>query len=107
MMPISNLFARFPRLVHDLANTLKKDVELITIGADTELDKGLIEKIADPLMHLIRNSLDHGIESPKVRKAAGKHEKGTVTLSAMHQAGSILIEVTDDGAGLNQALIIN
>ena len=107
MMPISNLFSRFPRLVRDLANTLKKDVELITIGEDTELDKSLIEKIADPLTHLIRNSLDHGIESPKARKAAGKPEKGTVTLSAMHQAGSILIEVSDDGAGLNQALIIN
>ena len=107
MMPISNLFARFPRLVRDLASTLKKDVELITIGADTELDKGLIEKIADPLTHLIRNSLDHGIELPKARKAAGKPEKGTVTLSAMHQAGSILIEVSDDGAGLNHALIIN
>ena len=107
MMPISNLFARFPRLVRDLASALKKDVELITIGADTELDKGLIEKIADPLTHLIRNSLDHGIESPKARKAAGKPEKGTVTLSAMHQAGSILIEVSDDGAGLNHALIIN
>lgn len=107
MMPISNLFSRFPRLVRDLASTLKKDVELITIGEDTELDKGLIEKIADPLTHLIRNSLDHGIELPKARKAAGKPEKGRVTLSAMHQAGGILIEVTDDGAGLNQALIIN
>lgn len=107
MMPISNLFTRFPRLVRDLAGQLKKEVELVTIGEDTELDKGLIEKIADPLTHLIRNSLDHGIESPKTRKAAGKPAKGTITLSAMHQAGSILIEVTDDGAGLNQTSIIN
>lgn len=107
MMPISNLFSRFPRLVRDLASTLKKEVELITIGEDTELDKGLIEKIADPLTHLIRNSLDHGIELPKARKTAGKPTKGTVTLSAAHQAGSILIEVADDGAGLNHELIIN
>lgn len=107
MMPISNLFSRFPRLVRDLANTLKKEVELVTIGEDTELDKGLIEKIADPLTHLIRNSLDHGIELSKARKTAGKPTKGTVTLSATHQAGSILIEVADDGAGLNHELIIN
>lgn len=107
MMPISNLFARFPRMVRDLAGLLKKEVELVVIGEDTELDKGLIEKIADPLTHLIRNSLDHGLESPKARKAAGKRAKGTVTLSAMHQGGSILIDVIDDGAGLNQALIIN
>lgn len=107
MMPISNLFSRFPRLVHDLVNKLGKDAELIVIGEDTELDKGLIEKIADPLTHLIRNSLDHGIELPKVRKAAGKPATGTVTLSASHQGGSILIEVADDGAGLNQDLIIN
>jgi two-component system, chemotaxis family, sensor kinase CheA len=106
MMPISNLFTRFPRLVRDLASKLKKEVELVTVGEETELDKSLIEQIADPLTHLIRNSLDHGIESPAARKAAGKPAKGKVTLSAMHQGGSIMIEVIDDGAGLNQALII-
>lgn len=106
MMPISNLFTRFPRLVRDLASKLNKEVELVTIGEETELDKSLIEKIADPLTHLIRNSLDHGIESPELRKAAGKQAKGKVTLSAMHQGGSIMIEVIDDGAGLNQDLII-
>ena len=106
MMPISNLFVRFPRLVRDLAGQLKKEVQLITLGEETELDKVLIEKIADPLTHLIRNSLDHGIESPKQRKALGKPEGGTIILSAMHQGGNIMIEVADDGAGLNSALII-
>lgn len=107
MMPISNLFSRFPRLVHDLVNKLGKNAELIIIGENTELDKGLIEKIADPLTHLIRNSLDHGIESPAIRKATGKPTNGTVTLSASHQGGSIVIEVADDGNGLNRDLIIN
>lgn len=107
MMPISNLFTRFPRLVRDLASKLKKEVELITIGEDTELDKGLIEKIADPLTHLIRNSLDHGLELPKARNAAGKPNKGIITLSAMHQGGSIVIEVADDGAGLDRERIIS
>jgi two-component system, chemotaxis family, sensor kinase CheA len=106
MMPIGSMFSRFPRLVRDLAATLKKEVELITIGEDTELDKGLIERIADPLTHLIRNSLDHGIESPKKRKAAGKSPKGKITLSAMHQGGNIVIEVTDDGAGLDADRIL-
>ncbi len=106
MMPISNLFVRFPRLVRDLAGQLKKEVQLITLGEETELDKVLIEKIADPLTHLIRNSLDHGIESPKQRKALGKPEGGTIILSAMHQGGNIMIEVADDGVGLNSALII-
>ena len=107
MMPISNLFNRFPRLVRDIANKLNKDVELVTIGDDTELDKGLIERIADPLTHLIRNSLDHGIELPKQRIAAGKPAKGKIILSAMHQGGSIVIDVIDDGAGLNREKIIS
>lgn len=107
MMPIGAIFSRFPRLVRDLAGKLKKEVELITIGEDTELDKGLLERVADPLTHLIRNSLDHGIELPKKRKAAGKPAKGTITLSAMHQGGSIVIEVSDDGAGLDRERIIS
>jgi two-component system, chemotaxis family, sensor kinase CheA len=107
MMPISFVFSRFPRMVRDLTQKLNKEVELITIGEDTELDKGLIERIADPLTHLVRNSLDHGIESPKARKAAGKPAKGKITLSATHQGGNIVIEVADDGAGLNRERILN
>ncbi|OIQ77722.1 chemotaxis protein CheA [mine drainage metagenome] len=106
MMPISFVFSRFPRVVRDLASKLDKQVELVTIGEATELDKGLIEKIADPLTHLVRNSLDHGIESPDRRIAAGKPAKGTITLSASHQGGSIAIEVSDDGAGLNRDRIL-
>lgn len=106
MMPISFVFGRFPRVVRDLAGKLNKQVELVTVGENTELDKGLIEKIADPLTHLVRNSLDHGIEVPEIRLAAGKPEKGTITLSAAHQGGSIVIEVSDDGAGLNREKIL-
>jgi len=107
MMPISFVFSRFPRVVRDLASKLGKQVELVTRGENTELDKGLIEKIADPLTHLVRNSLDHGIESPEKRTAAGKPAKGTITLSASHQGGNIVIEVTDDGAGLNRDRILS
>jgi two-component system, chemotaxis family, sensor kinase CheA len=107
MMPISYVFSRFPRLVRDLASQLGKQVELTTQGENTELDKGLIEKIGDPLTHLIRNSLDHGIEPPTARIKAGKPAKGSITLSASHQGGSILIEVSDDGAGLNRQRILS
>jgi two-component system chemotaxis sensor kinase CheA len=106
MMPISFVFSRFPRVVRDLAGKLGKQVELKTIGEGTELDKGLIEKIADPLTHLVRNSLDHGIELPEKRLAAGKDAKGTITLRASHQGGNIVIEVSDDGAGLNRDKIL-
>ncbi|MDP1907199.1 MAG: hypothetical protein Q8K85_02775, partial [Hyphomicrobium sp.] len=106
MMPISFVFSRFPRVVRDLAGKLGKQVELKTVGEGTELDKGLIEKIADPLNHLVRNSLDHGIESPEKRVAAGKPAIGTITLRAFHQGGNIVIEVGDDGAGLNRAKIL-
>lgn len=106
MMPISFVFSRFPRVVRDLAAKLGKQVELKTVGEGTELDKGLIEKIADPLTHLVRNSLDHGIESPEQRLAAGKPAKGAITLRAFHQGGSIVIEVSDDGAGLNRERIL-
>ncbi|MCP5244444.1 MAG: chemotaxis protein CheA [Burkholderiales bacterium] len=106
MLPISFVFSRYPRVVRDLAAKLDKKVELKTVGEGTELDKGLIEKIADPLTHLVRNSLDHGIESPEKRIAAGKLAKGTITLRAFHQGGSIVIEVGDDGAGLNRERII-
>lgn len=106
MMPISFVFSRFPRVVRDVAAKLGKKVELKTIGEGTELDKGLIEKITDPLTHLIRNSLDHGIESPEKRVALGKPAQGTITLRASHQGGSIVIEVMDDGAGLNAEKIL-
>ncbi len=106
MMPISFVFSRFPRVVRDLAGKLDKQVELKTVGEGTELDKGLIEKIADPLNHLVRNSLDHGIESPDRRLAAGKPATGTITLRAFHQGGNIVIEVADDGAGLNREKIL-
>jgi len=106
MMPISFVFSRFPRIVRDLAGKLGKQIELKTVGEGTELDKGLIEKITDPLTHLIRNSLDHGIELPEKRIAAGKPAKGTITLRAFHQGGSIVIEVADDGAGLNREKIL-
>jgi len=102
MMPMDFVFSRFPRMVRDLAGKLGKKVELVTIGASTELDKGLIERIVDPLTHLVRNSVDHGVEMPDKRKAANKPEAGKLTLSAAHKGGSIVIEVTDDGAGLNR-----
>lgn len=107
MMPISFVFSRFPRVVRDVAAKLNKKVELKTIGEGTELDKGLIEKITDPLTHLIRNSLDHGIESPEKRVSQGKPAQGTITLRASHQGGSIVIEVMDDGAGLNRDKIMS
>jgi two-component system chemotaxis sensor kinase CheA len=106
MMPISFVFSRFPRVVRDLAAKLNKQVELKTVGEGTELDKGLIEKIADPLNHLVRNSLDHGIETPDKRVAAGKDPKGTITLRAFHQGGNIIVEVADDGGGLSREKIL-
>jgi two-component system, chemotaxis family, sensor kinase CheA len=107
MLPISFVFSRFPRVVRDVASKLNKQVELKTLGESTELDKALIEKIADPLTHLIRNSLDHGIESPDKRIAAGKPAHGTITLNAFHRGGSIVIEVADDGGGLNRGKILS
>ena len=106
MMPMEYVFSRFPRLVRDLAGKLGKQVELIQQGSSTELDKSLIERIIDPLTHLVRNSLDHGIELPEARIAAGKSASGRLTLSAEHQGGNICIEVTDDGAGLNRQRIL-
>ena len=106
MMPMAFVFSRFPRLVRDLAARLGKQVELTLQGSSTELDKSLIERIIDPLTHLVRNSLDHGIELPKSRIAAGKPACGRLILSAEHQGGNICIEVSDDGAGLNRERII-
>jgi two-component system chemotaxis sensor kinase CheA len=106
MMPMDYVFSRFPRMVRDLAGKLGKKVEFVTRGAATELDKGLIERIVDPLTHLVRNSVDHGIEMPEKRRATGKSEAGTLTLSAAHQGGNIVIEVSDDGGGLNRDRIL-
>ena len=106
MLPISFIFNRFPRVVRDTAGKLGKQVELILQGEHTELDKGVIEKLSDPLTHIIRNSVDHGIEMPADRVAAGKPEKGTVRLSAYHQGGRIVVEISDDGRGLARDKII-
>lgn len=106
MLPVDAVFRRFPRLVRDLSSRLGKQVRLRTVGEGTELDKGLIEKIADPLVHLVRNSIDHGLEMPDVRRDAGKDETGTITLAASHQGGHIVIEVSDDGRGLDRTKIL-
>jgi two-component system chemotaxis sensor kinase CheA len=106
MMPMDYVFSRFPRLIRDLSAKLGKQVQLVTVGKDTELDKSLIERIIDPITHLVRNSLDHGIEGPEQRTAAGKDPVGRLTLSARHQGGSIVIEVKDDGAGLPRDRIL-
>ncbi len=107
MIPMSMVFNRFPRMLRDLATKLEKKVELVTQGEATELDKGMVEKITDPLTHLVRNSCDHGIELPAERLARGKPEQGTITLVASHQGGSIVIEVRDDGKGLNREKLIS
>jgi two-component system, chemotaxis family, sensor kinase CheA len=106
MMPIAFVFSRFPRLVRDLAAKLDKQVDLKLVGEQTELDKGVIEKIADPLTHLLRNSLDHGLETREEREASGKPEVGTIALRAFHQGGNIVIQVVDDGRGLNRDKIL-
>jgi two-component system chemotaxis sensor kinase CheA len=106
MLPIGFSFNRFPRLVHDLSRKLGKKVDLKLSGENTELDKTVLEKISDPLVHLVRNALDHGLESPELRLAAGKSETGTLELHAFHEGGSIVIEVRDDGAGLDKDRIL-
>ncbi len=106
MMPMDYVFSRFPRMVRDLAAKLGKKVDFVTQGAATELDKGLIERIIVPLTHLVRNSIDHGIELPAVRQAAGKDATGRLTLSAMHRGGHVVIEVSDDGGGLKRERIL-
>jgi two-component system, chemotaxis family, sensor kinase CheA len=101
LMPIANLFRRFPRIVRDLAGSLGKQVVLEMTGEETELDKQVIEEVGDPLTHLIRNAVDHGLESPEKRRAAGKPEEGRIELKAYHEGGSVVIEIVDDGAGIN------
>ena len=107
MLPISFVFSRVPRLVHDLSGKLGKKVNLVTLGESTELDKTVMEKIGDPMVHLVRNALDHGIETPEQRRAAGKDETGTLTLNAYHKGGNIIIELSDDGAGINKERVLN
>ncbi|OHE84035.1 MAG: chemotaxis protein CheA [Lysobacterales bacterium RIFOXYD1_FULL_69_11] len=106
MLPVEFAFSRFPRMVRDVASRLNKKVRLKTSGEATELDKGVIEKIVDPLVHLMRNAIDHGLESPEERRAAGKDETGTISMSAAHQGGHIIIEVGDDGRGLDRERIL-
>jgi two-component system, chemotaxis family, sensor kinase CheA len=107
MLPINVVFSRFPRMVRDLAQKLGKNIDLKLTGEQTELDKTVLEKIGDPLVHLVRNSIDHGIEAPGVRTAAGKPAAGTVHLDACHRGGNIAVEVSDDGAGLDKDRILN
>jgi two-component system chemotaxis sensor kinase CheA len=107
MLPIGFVFSRYTRVVRDLASKLGKQVQLVTVGEQTALDKGVIEKLADPLTHLVRNSLDHGLETPQERVAAGKSPTGTVTLRASHQGGSVVIEVMDDGRGIDRARVLD
>ena len=106
MLPIGSVFNRFPRLVRDLERKLGKQVKLELHGEHTELDKTVLEKIGDPLVHLVRNAIDHGLESPEQRRAAGKNETGTLRLDAYHEGGNIVVQISDDGAGLNRAAIV-
>lgn len=107
MLPISSAFNRFPRLIHDLSKKTGKKIELILKGEQTELDKTVMEQIADPLVHLVRNAVDHGIEPTDVRLANGKPEQGTIILNAYHQGGSIVIEISDDGGGINRKAVFD
>ena len=106
MVPIGETFARFRRVVRDTATQLGKDVSLELVGGETELDKSMVERIADPLMHLVRNALDHGLESPEDRVAAGKPAGGTLVLAACHESGSVLIRITDDGRGIDRRKVL-
>ncbi len=99
--PVSAVFQRMPRLVRELATKTAKKVRLEMAGENTEVDRSIIERLGDPLTHIIRNSIDHGIEAPRTRAAAGKREEGTIRLAAEHRGGRIVIEVSDDGAGIN------
>ncbi|MEP5980558.1 MAG: chemotaxis protein CheA, partial [Marinobacter alexandrii] len=105
MQPIKKVFGRFPRVVRDLARSLKKEVNLVMHGEDTDLDKNLVEALSDPLVHLVRNSVDHGIEAPDVREKAGKPRQGTVTLSAEQEGDHILLAIEDDGAGMDPEVL--
>ena len=107
MQPIGNVFSKFTRLVRDLAQDLKKNLSLNLSGNDTELDKSLLEAIKDPLTHIVRNSCDHGIETPEIRRLAGKPETGTIRIKAYHEGGQVVIEVSDDGRGLHKDILVS
>jgi len=107
MQPIKKVFGRFPRVVRDLSRSLNKDVELVMVGEETDLDKNLVEALADPLVHLVRNSVDHGVEMPDIREASGKPRRGTIILSAQQEGENILLAITDDGAGMNADVLKN
>jgi two-component system, chemotaxis family, sensor kinase CheA len=107
MVPIGDTFQRFQRVLRDISSELGKDIQLVITGADTELDKTVVEKIGDPLTHLVRNACDHGIESPEIRRGKGKPAKGSVHLNAFHESGAIVIEVSDDGGGLDRDRILD
>jgi two-component system chemotaxis sensor kinase CheA len=106
MLPIASVFNRFPRMVRDISQKLGKQVKLELVGEQTELDKTVLEKIGDPMVHLVRNAIDHGLETPDKRRAAGKSDLGTLKLAASHRGGNIVVEVSDDGAGLNRDAIV-
>jgi two-component system chemotaxis sensor kinase CheA len=105
MMPVETVFMRFPRMVRDLAQSLGKHLDLVITGEDTELDRTVIDELGDPLVHMLRNAVDHGLETPEERRAAGKPETGTVRLSARHEGSSVVIEVEEDGRGIDPARI--
>lgn len=101
MLPISSSFGKFPRMVRDMSQKIGKPIDVVIHGEETEMDRSMIEEINDPLIHLVRNSVDHGIESPEERRAAGKPERGTITLTARHEQGRIILTVEDDGGGID------
>lgn len=105
MLPIEQLFNRLPRMVRDLSGSLNKQVELVLEGKETELDRTLIEELGDPLIHLLRNAVDHGIETPEIRRSAGKSETGTVRVAASHEDNQVILVIEDDGAGIDSSLI--
>jgi len=107
MIPVKNLFQKFPRLVRDIGKKSGKQIELVLVGENTDIDKGIAEDVADPLLHMIRNSIDHGIETPEQRKSAGKNPYGTITMSAKHEGNNIVIEVRDDGKGIDKNRILS
>ncbi|MBW4964307.1 chemotaxis protein CheA, partial [Sulfitobacter sp. CW3] len=105
MQPIKKVFGRFPRLVRDLARQLKKEINLELVGEETDLDKNLVEALADPLVHLVRNAVDHGVETPEEREASGKSRNGKVILAAEQEGDHILLSITDDGKGMDPAIL--
>ena len=106
MVPVETVFNRFPKMIRQLARDLHKKVDLEIVGAETELDRTVIDEIGDPLVHLLRNAMDHGVETPEVRKANGKSEEGKIVLKAYHSGNHVFIEITDDGAGINKEKVL-